>query len=206
MTYPCVEISKEILARRKSMHQLRIESMMKQIRALAPDMPDLPTTPVLPPASMILNRARLVFEETMELLEALGVGIHVKNAYGSLHTYLTKDDFKLTIDKPPDITDIPHIAKELADVSVVTIGTFSEFGICDTPILEEVDIANLRKFSDGCYIDENKKLRKPPDFKDADLSATLKDQGLNLECGITPQKEVSDEESKDNFSVSGCTN
>ena len=50
------------------------------------------------------------------------------------------------------------------DVSVVTIGTLSAFGVDDSPVLKIVDEANLRKFGRGHSYRADGKLVKPADF------------------------------------------
>jgi predicted HAD superfamily Cof-like phosphohydrolase len=174
------------LTRRTSVHQNRVEQMMVKIRELSKKTP-LRETPGLAPPEHVLKQCKLVFEECMELMEACGVSVRLKTErqgsayYAEGEAIVTRDDVKLTMDKPPTEDDLPHIAKEIADVSVVNTGMFVEFGLSDLMILEEVDVANLRKFGDGCYVDENGKLRKPPDFKDADIRHVLVQQGWQQE-------------------------
>ncbi len=181
----------------KSVHQMRVEAMMRAIRVCGNSSP-LPSTPGVPSGSIILRQAKLIFEEVMELLEACGVGVHLRrNTYTDpsyLDRSLTREDVFLTLDKPPTDADLPHIAKELADVSVVNTGMFSEFGLQDLDIIGAVDENNLAKFSEGGYVDENGKWRKPPNHPSPDLESVLRFQGWN------PEK--TDEESKGNIPIS----
>ena len=189
-----LKISDEIMAKRKTNHQLRVEAMQRIIRMLSGSLPDIPETPTVPQPSMILKQAKLIFEEMFELFEACGVAVTVPNAYiSSTATYEPKD-FKLVTQKLPDNEDLPHIAKEIADLSVVTTGMFIEFGMCDTVILEEVDRNNLAKFGEGGYLDENRKWRKPPNHPVPDLEKCLKDQGWATEETVNE---------KEGFSVPG---
>lgn len=172
---------------RKTPHQIRVEKMMIRIREMA-EFDPLPDKPTIPVKRFILNRAHLILEEVFELIEAMGVKLTPTTQYiGQINSALmdnrgnfdnlTKKDLILHIDEMPVAEDLPHIAKELADLSVVNVGTFSEFGLSDDAILKAVDQNNLEKFSDGAYVDENRKLRKPPDFVNVDLSPILKKQG-----------------------------
>lgn len=176
------QIAEEILSKRKTTHQLRVEAFHRIMRLLG-NMGELPEKPFIPAPSMLITRAKLILEEVLELFEACGVGLRLKvnesdtrepNFFSEPLTY---KNFKLTTEKVPDIQDLPEIAKELADVSVVTTGTFIEFGICDEVILEEVDRNNLQKFSEGGYLDENRKWRKPINHPKPDLIKHLKNQG-----------------------------
>jgi predicted HAD superfamily Cof-like phosphohydrolase len=166
-----LEVLDKILARRKSGHQQRVELMLDKIRSFG-DLPPIPSAPTIGAGKMVLAQAKLVLEETLELLEACG--IKVETGFGET---LDRKDLHLTIDRELTNEDLPHIAKEIADVSVVTTGMFSEFGIADVPVLEEVDANNLAKFGPGGYLDENRKWRKPPNHPTPDIGQVLKNQG-----------------------------
>ncbi len=179
---------KAILACRKSPHQARVLAMMQRIRELS-DLPKLPSSPCVPSASIILKQAKLIFEEVMELFEACGVGVRLKENLTDWRSY-TYADFKLTTENLPDESTLPHIAKELTDVNVVTTGMFLEFGISDMSVQEETDQNNLKKFGEGGYLDENKKWRKPPNHPSPDIETCLTNQGW-------AKPEVSNEESQE---------
>jgi predicted HAD superfamily Cof-like phosphohydrolase len=160
--------------------------MLKQIREIGKLAP-LPSKPQVPDAKMILAQARLVFEETMELLEAVGVKVFVANA-----GEVDRHDIELEFD-PKRKINIVEVAKEAADVSVVTIGMLSEFGIADTPVLEEVDANNLGKFdpASGGYLDENRKWRKPANYPKPDILGVLVAQGYQPEVSHEERTEES---------------
>ena len=176
-----------IVARRKSPHYQRVEHFMQTVRAMMGGFP-LPTSPVVPDPKMILSQCKLIWEEVLELFEACGIRLTVEQTDSYSEVFLQKDDVSLEIMEPCDNANLPKLAKELADVSVVLTGLMIEFGIADVPILEETDTANLRKFSPGGYLDENRKWRKPPGFKDADIRSLLIAQGWS------DQQEVSSDE------------
>lgn len=149
-------------------HQQRVDAMTEKIRSLnnLPSVPDKPTQNVN--RAMIIAQAKLIYEEVYELFDALGVQIIEEPFLGGI--YLEFIDDNATI-------DLPHVAKELADVSVVVTGMFSEFGISDDAVLTAVDENNLDKFGPGGYLDENRKWRKPPNHPKPDMAKVLKEQG-----------------------------
>lgn len=75
--------------------------------------------------------------------------------------------------------DMVKAVDAVADISVVNIGTMSALGVADVPILEEVDRNNMSKFDEGCHVEPNGKLRKPPGHKPPRFRELLKEQGLD---------------------------
>jgi predicted HAD superfamily Cof-like phosphohydrolase len=165
----------KILAKRKSAHQLRIEEFHNQMtqKAGRPEMPSCPTTPN---AKMCVARCKLILEEALEVCEACGVSLYVSmDGDGGLVPVRRQD---IALEHNPDRVDsLDHIAKEVADLSVVTIGTFADLGIADVPVLEEVDANNLAKFGPGGHLDANLKWKKPPGHPSPDIAQVLVDQG-----------------------------
>jgi predicted HAD superfamily Cof-like phosphohydrolase len=156
---------------------------------------NLPSAPTIPDPTILLSQCKLLFEETMELLEACGIQLTLtedstQRAYWCDGEIKTEGSaFTLTVDeKKAKEVDLAHIAKEMADVSVVVTGLFAECGIADIPVLEEVDANNLRKFGPGGYLDEHRKWRKPPNHPKPDIKSILVDQGLSQE-----ERKVCDE-------------
>jgi predicted HAD superfamily Cof-like phosphohydrolase len=72
--------------------------------------------------------------------------------------------------------DLVELADGCADISVVTIGTLSAFGIKDKPLLEEVDANNQAKIDTG-KTDEHGKFVKHPDHRPPDIGGVLNQQG-----------------------------
>ena len=87
---------------------------------------------------------------------------------------LDLDDIRFT---DGDAPCLEGIADGCADIKVVTTGTLSAFGIPDMMIQEEVDAANLRKFSEGGYRREDGKWMKPPDWTPPDIDGILELMG-----------------------------
>lgn len=165
-------------SQRKTPHQLRVTAFMQRVREIM-QLPALPSQPTVPDDRMILAQAKLVLEEFLELMEACGLELYHtyagdRNEGDGIDPKLVRYGLKRNSDLP---RDLPHIAKEMADLSVVLTGLFNEFGIADVPILEEVDANNLAKFGPGGYLDENRKWRKPPNHPKPDIRALLIDQG-----------------------------
>lgn len=118
-----------------SEHQQRIAEFMK---LAGQDLPDHITVPSREVREL---RARLILEEAIETIDALGFCAEVIiRGDGSQQT---TRPMLIAHDRGHNIT---QIADGCADISVVTIGTLLAFGIADKPLLEEVDRSNLAKF------------------------------------------------------------
>lgn len=145
----------------KSEHQARIEAFMKLAGQA------VPTIPVMPSLEVRRLRANIILEEALETIQGLGFALRMKPF---------DNEFELMEDGAPDIVEV---VDGCADISVVTIGTLSAFGVADQPILEAVDAANLTKFGPGSYRRASDgKWMKPPDFKAPDIMDVLIRQGF----------------------------
>lgn len=149
----------------KSYHQQRVEAFMKKAKQ------DVPNTPTIPSEAVRILRAKLIWEEVMELIND-GLGVRpVPVAGGSKPGEVEFECFK-----PADIV---LVADGCADISVVNTGCLSAFGISDMSILDEVDENNLAKFGEGHSWREDGKLIKPPNHQTPNFKKVLKEQGLN---------------------------
>lgn len=137
----------------KSIHQEKVELFMKKAGQ------DVPDKPCIPDEKTRILRAKLIFEEAMETIEALGISI-----------IPLMDKVRYVADLKPDLI---KIADGCADIKVVTTGTLSACGLPDEEIQDTVDDANLRKFGPGYKIREDGKLIKPPDFQPPDLKSII---------------------------------
>ncbi len=142
----------------KTQHQKRIEEMMMKMGQ------EVPTSPMVPDEATRLLRAKLIMEEALETVEALGVVVTDGDGYSIF--------MEFDIGGEPDLV---AIADGCADISVVTIGTLSACGIQDAPILLEVDRNNMTKFGPGSYRRDDGKWMKPPDFEGPDISGRLRE-------------------------------
>jgi predicted HAD superfamily Cof-like phosphohydrolase len=147
---------------------------------------------------MILAQGKLILEEVLELFEACGLVVVPSGTPDAAisSNAVRRGSVELKLDPGAEPLDLPHIAKEIADVSVVNTGMFVEFGMSDLALLEEVDMNNLAKFGPGGFLGPDRKWQKPPKHPKPDLASVLKLQGWE-------QPETSRETHTTNTSVSG---
>ncbi len=144
---------------RTTPHYDRINEFMVLAKQGTPDRVGLPDE-----ATRLL-RARLIYEEAMETIHALGCTVALNdNPDGSGSVILSSHH------KP----NLVEIADGCADVSVVTIGTLIACGIPDVALLEMVDVNNLAKFGKGHSIHPDGKVVKPPNHKPPAIAGLLK--------------------------------
>ena len=146
-------------------HYQRVKEFMQKV---GQDTPDSLTTPE---ARVRILRAKLILEEALETVEALGVGVRLETGDDAV-AELTTPDSRLAFHINGKV-DLEGVVDGCADISVVTIGTLIAFGIDDEPVLEEVDRANLRKFGPGGYAREDGKWMKPPDWTPPDIMGVV---------------------------------
>lgn len=113
-------------------------------------------------------RAKLIYEEAMETISALGVD-HILGKF---------------IDAGEDHYDPVEVLDGACDIAVVTNGTLIACGLDGVypEALERVDQNNLSKFSEGSYIREDGKVMKPPNYVPVylnDLVTYMKDSDGN---------------------------
>ena len=125
---------------------------------------DTPSAVSIPDERTRLLRARLILEEALETLQALGVEVQLSGER------VTFEDCSLTARGE---VDLEGVVDGCADISVVTVGTLIAFGVDDEPVLREVDQANLRKFSPGGYTRADGKWIKPPDWRPPDIKGAI---------------------------------
>lgn len=113
-------------------HQQRVDKFM----VLAGQ--DIPDQPTVPSQKIRGLRARLILEECLETIDALGfcAGVTIQEE-NHINPVLIPHN------RGPNLIEI---ADGCADISVVTVGTLSACGISDKALLAEVDLSNLAKF------------------------------------------------------------
>lgn len=155
----------------KTVHQQKIEEMMFKA---GQDLPSVPTRHVTKEVRTL--RARLILEECLETIKALGIRLQLDVSDVSRMLILEPkvDHFTYVIDDRS--FNLYEIADGCADISVVTIGTLSAFGLDDHEVLDEVDENNLKKFGPGGYRDQFGKWIKPPDHKPPDMIGVVERQ------------------------------
>lgn len=158
----------------RTLHQQRVDELMRRAGQ------ELPLNPTVPSHDVLLLRARLMLEEVFETVDAMGIKIYMslyeavlQNGQGKEMVEIT---FNLVQPQVVKLCDIIEVADGCADISVVTTGTLSAFGMHDKALLEEVDNNNLKKFGPGGYRDAGGKWIKPRDHKPPDIKRILEEQ------------------------------
>lgn len=134
-----------------------------------PSVPQLPTVPTDPGPALRILRARLIMEEAMETVAALGVSLSINEEAGGWKQSLNFSDIGFSDKRTFDPVGV---ADGCADISVVTIGTLIECGMKDASILRLVDENNAAKNGPGSKF-VNDKLQKPPGHKPPDIAAEI---------------------------------
>jgi predicted HAD superfamily Cof-like phosphohydrolase len=145
----------------KSEHQQRVIEFMN----LAGQ--DTPQKAIMPSEEVRMLRAKLILEECLETIRALGMDIKCNSCEKT-------DDVRLVYSREPNLEEI---LDGCADISVVTIGTLCACGIDDTELLKAVDQNNLDKFGPGHQIREDGKLVKPPGHKPPNIKSIMEQNG-----------------------------
>lgn len=139
-------------------HYDRVKTFMQKVGQATPEVATIPD------AKIRILRAKLILEEALETVEALGVHVHIGD---------TEVMEEVLAYSASNNVNLQEVADGCADISVVTIGTLIAFGIDDEPLLEEVDASNLRKFGEGSYRREDGKWMKPPGWTPPDIMAAI---------------------------------
>lgn len=137
----------------KSEHYKRVEKFMQMARQETPELAKIPSEDVR------RLRAKLIIEEAIETVNALGF---------SVETHAGKCEF--VADRTPNLIEI---IDGCCDVRVVTTGTLIACGVPDLPFQNAVDENNLAKFGPGHSWREDGKLIKPEGHKPPDIIGIL---------------------------------
>lgn len=124
-----------------------------------------PAAPTMPDAETRKLRAKLVLEEALETVEALGFELHPDIGDGG-----EMRDYELMPN--PYGPNMTEIVDGCCDIKVVTTGTLIACGIPDDVVQDLVDDNNLEKLAKGT-IREDGKLIKPPGHKPPDIAGFL---------------------------------
>lgn len=136
----------------KSKHQRRVEEFMEKADQ------EVPGVPTIPDENTRILRAKLILEEAMETIEALGVTLTASIENSECVEF---DHFKFNTNKNFNMV---KVIDGCCDLSVVNTGTLSACGVEDKPVIKAVDKANLRKFGPGGHRRDDGKWIKPKDF------------------------------------------
>jgi predicted HAD superfamily Cof-like phosphohydrolase len=156
-------------------HQAAVEIFMR----LAGQ--ETPAVPTVPDEATRQLRARMILEEALETIHALGVtasmyagGAHYDLAMQGDSDAGYNEHMVFTCSHKPDLVEI---ADGVADVIVVATGTALACGIRPEPIQQLVDESNLAKFGPGSKRREDGKWLKPPGWEPPKIAEELQRQG-----------------------------
>jgi predicted HAD superfamily Cof-like phosphohydrolase len=116
--------------------------------------------------------AKLVLEEALEFVEALGFTVNLSNGEINLHGELP--------------TNLVEAADAIGDILVVTYGAANRLGIRAYPIFQEVQRSNMSKVGpDGKVIrrEGDRKVLKPESYFPPDIESELVRQGWTSPFG-----------------------
>jgi predicted HAD superfamily Cof-like phosphohydrolase len=163
-------------ALRDRVRVLDIDENVRQFhRAMGQGVRDVPS---VPDEKVVRLRARLVTEETLEMLRAM---FDVSGAWADSDSAMMyvmqriQADLKTIIDEAKIDVCMPELADSFADVDYVVAGSRLAFGIDGAPIAAAVHRANLAK-ADG-PVREDGKRGKPPGWQPPDIEGELRKQG-----------------------------
>ncbi len=124
-------------------------------------------------------RAKLLLEECLETIDAMGIELEVG------HCAIKKGTVTFLEKQATYTVDIVNVIDGCADLQYVACGTLLSFGVPDVGHQEVVNVANMEKFPNGIAImDSNGKYQKPEGWQDP----YRKHQELmNLSCLSLPQ-------------------
>jgi predicted HAD superfamily Cof-like phosphohydrolase len=117
---------------------------------------EVPRYPTVPDEKTRLLRARIIFEEALEQVEALGCDVAL-DRFGN-RSVLSNDDISFRI---TGNIDLAAIADGCIDQCYVSIGTLCSLGINADDIFRIVHHANMEKFRDGVKLRPDGKIIKP---------------------------------------------
>jgi len=144
-------------------HYSRVKEFMKKANQ------ETPITVRSPDADTRLLRARLILEECLETIEALGVAL-----------VDVPDRLDLKVVSEPDVVEVMD---GIADICVVANGTAIAFGVDMAPIQKMVDESNLDKFRGDAHEDpETGKWIKPSDWEPPNIGNEIASQFLAAEA------------------------
>ncbi len=134
----------------------------------------VPIRPELPAPKICELRAKLILEEALETVDALGCTVTGFSAIAA--ALLRQPDAKLGV----QYTHKPNLAEIVdgcCDIKVVTTGTLVACGVPDENVQKAVDDNNLAKFGPGHIIRADGKVIKPPGHRPPDIAGILKGLG-----------------------------
>jgi predicted HAD superfamily Cof-like phosphohydrolase len=135
-------------------------------------------SPTIPSDDRVRFRARFIFEELRETIQAMFDGESpVGDGLARDKWHVAAAAMKDIIDHAEVKVDLAEVVDGLADLDYVVEGTRLEFGINGEPIADEVHRANMTKWHDGKVVKrEDGKTLKPPGWTPPDIAGELEKQ------------------------------
>lgn len=142
---------------------------IKEFHATFSRTPDPTSLDLRTPEDRLL-RAKLIFEEVMEVFAELGVVIGVDMQPQEDGTVML--DFEPVINEDHLEINPRNLAKELADLKYVTYGTDASFGIDADRVYAEVHDSNMSKLGPNGEVlrRDDGKVLKGPNYREPSLS------------------------------------
>jgi predicted HAD superfamily Cof-like phosphohydrolase len=137
----------------------------------------LPEYVRVPPLAVRELRARLILEEAMETIHALGFNLAVAQPGEVQPRRVDFSDMRLMGTGDPNLLEI---IDGCVDTQYVTTGTLAACGVRDLPHIRAVNIANDAKFPGGVAIMANGKYQKPEGWTGPDHARLLRGAQPNL--------------------------
>jgi predicted HAD superfamily Cof-like phosphohydrolase len=141
----------------KTQHQINVEKFMAKAGQ------ECPLWPTMPGDEIRLLRAKLILEEALETIHALG--------FYQCDPKPFVDEFFLQAARVEPC--LIEVVDGCCDLKVVTTGTLSACGLPDVPFQDAIDQNNLAKFGPGSYRRDDGKWVKPPDHKAPDIGRMI---------------------------------
>lgn len=141
----------------------------------------IPDTPVLPTPETRELRAKLILEEALETINALGLRVMIK--FGSMVGHVPLDEMQQVHFVQYRAPDLEQIIDGCCDLTYVAIGTLCSCGVPDLPHMDEVSFANNAKFPKGLppRFNESGKFLKPEGWQPPDHLTVMRTYvGFNL--------------------------
>lgn len=150
-----------MMSKDSSLHHQKVTELYRKIGWQIPDAPEMIAD------DWRASQARLILEEALEVIEALGFRLRYDLDGVS-------SGFELTPIPPDERVTLPDLVKEACDLSVVNTAVLVGCGVPDLRVLDLVDENNLQKFGPGGYRhpDTNKWI-KPPGHPKPDIASAL---------------------------------
>jgi predicted HAD superfamily Cof-like phosphohydrolase len=116
-------------------------------------------------------RAKLIIEEALETVDALGVSAR-HHDFGNV-LFIEDIDFEIN---PAGEFDMVEVVDGCCDIHVVTTGLMSAMGVAEYPVQDMINESNLAKYTGDWHRRGDGKIMKSSDWKAPDLAGEIERQ------------------------------